>query len=153
MFADHAKRLIALDKYKPSNVDADPELETKCSWYVADVASACGNKDLLGLNANAQLCRMRNRPLSYKRISLSEGQVAANGGCLVILGWSNPKAGRPGHVCIVVPGESQLSKKWGAQAPVVASAGLECFYGRLASFAFSPEKVQALECYLWTECP
>ena len=149
--AEHAKRLIALERYKPSNVDADPELETKCSWYVADVALAAGNPDLLHLNANAQITKMRRLKDAYKLVSLSEGQVAAGGGCLVILGWQNPRSESPGHVCIVVPGSMQLSKKWGKEAPLVANAGWDVFYGRPASFAFGPEKVQALTCFLWLE--
>lgn len=67
------------------------------------------------------------------------GEVAqqhANEGDLVI---AAQKSQGHGHVCVVVPGEMEVSASWAKKAPKVLNVGKSVFIGRRASHAFSTE--------------
>ncbi len=129
---------IVQDKITGENVI----LATHCNRFVALCANEAGCKDLGAPDewmANQMINRLEDRcarNLGWREADAYQAQEAANRNLLVIAGCR----GDPhGHVCLVVPGEIAWSKKHEKDMPIIANAGKENFYGRLASFAFGPK--------------
>lgn len=115
---------------------------THCNRFVALCANEVGCRDLGAPDewtANqmvSKLEKLTQLGRGWAEVDTHRAQERANLFQLVVAG---SKMEPNGHVCVVIPGELGWSKKHQADLPQVANAGVDNFYGRLASFAFPPE--------------
>lgn len=87
--------------------------------------------------ANAIYLRMVDADGDWRQIDAVMAQQMANAGCLVAAIDRNND--RPGHVCVVVPGNVEHSPSFNGVVPKVMNIGKDVFIGKRASFAFSAE--------------
>lgn len=118
-------------------------ISTHCNRFVALCANEVGCRDLGAPDewtANQMISKLEKlvqEDRGWHEVDVFEAQNAANRFNLVVAG---SKMEPHGHVCVVIPGEIAWSKKHEADLPIVANAGVDNFYGRLASFAFGKDK-------------
>jgi len=84
--------------------------------------------------ANFMYAAMNNPDGDWRQIDAVMAQHMANAGCLVAAADAN--VGRPGHVCVVVPGETEHSGSFGYAVPKVMNIGKDVFIGKKVSYAF-----------------
>lgn len=121
-------------EYQPRNG------ETFCNKYVAEVATGCGFKGLESLLAN-QIIDLVSTHHQWSEIPMEKAQELANAGSLILAGL---KAAPHGHVCVVCPGKSKTSGRWG-EVPTVANVGKEVWIGKGINWAFSTKP----KLYVW----
>jgi hypothetical protein len=130
--AEISQALIATGRYHPKPP------ETYCNFFVRDIALERGYSRLKELTANQQIALMDGSP-EWNEVQAETAQALANQDKFVVAGWANTSGGH-GHVCVIVPGDMQMSGKWNRLVPVCANVAPEVFYGKPVSFAFSKEK-------------
>lgn len=143
--AEIAQALIATGKYHPKPP------ETYCNFFCRDVALERGYHRFRDLTANQQIALMDGSP-EWEEVQAETAQALANQDKLVIAGWVHPKGGH-GHVCVVVPGDMQMSGKWGRVVPVCANVAPAVFYGKPVSFAFSADKKEDVHYFVLLDKP
>ena len=54
---------------------------------------------------------------------MGEAQALANQGYIVVAGWHSLSDTESGHVALIVPGEEEMSGKWGCKVPMTMDTG------------------------------
>lgn len=91
-----------------------------------------GFKSFEGLLAN-QMIDLMEKDGAWSKVDMTQCQVLANAGSLVIAGL---KAEPHGHVNVICPGREKTSGRWG-QVPSCANVGKDVFIGKGINWAFS----------------
>jgi hypothetical protein len=124
-----------LPPYGDGTYSAFIDNQTDCNRFVNEVAIALGYMKFAGLRASQITALMRKE---WVEIDGAKAQELANQGNLVVAGWINPDPNQSGHVCIVRPGNTVVSGKWGPNVPMVANVSRPefCRIDRGANYAF-----------------
>lgn len=115
---------------------------TYCNFFVSGVCVGMGYKGFTyggtstPMIANKMVDFMEDPKNGWLKVSSEVAQSHANAGVLVIAG---KKEDPHGHVCVVRPGEPQMSGNWKKKAPRVANVGRTVFINNNCAWAFHEE--------------
>lgn len=121
--------------FQPSHGEGG-ELVTHCNEFILSVLNGFGYGTMNGKVANEIVGFMENPANGWIQVDASVAQTHANGGVVVIAGYSNPTG--HGHVCLVLPGILEPSASFGTLVPKCVNVGAQLFFGKKISFAFQP---------------
>lgn len=116
---------------------------TFCNYFVNGISRAMGYGEFTNQGqsapfvANRMVILMEDPSGRWLKVSGEVAQQHANAGVLAIAGWQNP--GGHGHVCVIRPGNLQMSQKWNKLVPRVANVGKDVFINKTVSYAFLDE--------------
>jgi hypothetical protein len=117
------------DAYDNQAFTPTPQGTTFCNEGVSTVCEAMGCHDLTGKMAD-EIVAFLNSSSNWSLVPLDKAQDMANEGSLLVAGLDSAALGQThGHVCIIRPGKTVYSGKWG-QCPRVLNIGAENFLGR-----------------------
>jgi hypothetical protein len=124
-----------LPPYGDGTYSAFIDNQTDCNRFVNEVAIKLGYSKFAGLRASYIVALAKKE---WLEVSGEKAQALANEGNFVIAGWINPNPNEPGHVCVVRPGNTVVSGKWGPGVPMVANVGRpeQCRADKGANYAF-----------------